>query len=82
MPLIASDDLLMISLIRYLVPSGKEDGTARELREDDEDDDPVHVFGQVVEGMDVVQKVEALGSQSGRTKAKVEITDCGELKAQ
>jgi cyclophilin family peptidyl-prolyl cis-trans isomerase len=40
------------------------------------------VFGQVVEGMDVVQKVEALGSQSGRTKAKVEITDCGELKAQ
>jgi cyclophilin family peptidyl-prolyl cis-trans isomerase len=40
------------------------------------------VFGQVVEGMDVVQKIEALGSQSGRTKAKVEITDCGELKAQ
>jgi peptidyl-prolyl isomerase F (cyclophilin D) len=40
------------------------------------------VFGQVVEGMDVVQKVEALGSQSGRTKAKVEITDCGELKPQ
>lgn len=40
------------------------------------------VFGQVVEGMDVVQQVEALGSQSGRTKAKVEITDCGELKAQ
>ena len=40
------------------------------------------VFRQVVEGMDVVQKVEALGSQSGRTKAKVEITDCGELKAQ
>jgi peptidyl-prolyl isomerase F (cyclophilin D) len=40
------------------------------------------VFGQVVEGMDVVQKVEALGSQSGRTKAKVEITDCGELKAK
>jgi hypothetical protein len=32
--------------------------------------------------MDVVQKVEALGSQSGRTKAKVEITDCGELKAK
>ena len=40
------------------------------------------VFGQVVEGMDVVQKVEALGSQSGRTKAKIEITDCGELKLQ
>ena len=40
------------------------------------------VFGQVVEGMDVVQQVEALGSQSGRTKAKIEVTDCGELKAQ
>jgi cyclophilin family peptidyl-prolyl cis-trans isomerase len=39
------------------------------------------VFGQVVEGMDVVQKVEALGSQSGRTRAKVEIADCGELPA-
>ena len=38
------------------------------------------VFGQVVEGMDVVQKMEALGSQSGRTKAKLEISDCGELK--
>ncbi|KOO29326.1 serine threonine-protein phosphatase 5 [Chrysochromulina tobinii] len=31
--------------VEYLVPSGKEDGTARELREDDEDED---VFGQVV----------------------------------
>ena len=39
------------------------------------------VFGQVVEGMDVVQKMEALGSSSGRTKGKIEITDCGELKA-
>jgi peptidyl-prolyl isomerase F (cyclophilin D) len=38
------------------------------------------VFGQVVEGMDVVKAMEALGSQSGRTKAKVEIADCGELK--
>ena len=39
------------------------------------------VFGQVVEGMDVVQKMDALGSQSGRTKGKIEISDCGELKA-
>lgn len=38
------------------------------------------VFGQVVEGMDVVKQMEALGSQSGRTKAKIEIADCGELK--
>ena len=39
------------------------------------------VFGQVVEGMDVVQKMDSLGSQSGRTKGKIEISDCGELKA-
>ena len=40
------------------------------------------VFGQVVDGMDVVQKIETFGSQSGSTKVKVEITDCGELKAE
>jgi peptidyl-prolyl isomerase F (cyclophilin D) len=34
------------------------------------------VFGKVVEGMDVVKKVEALGSPgSGRTRAKIEIAD-------
>lgn len=38
------------------------------------------VFGQVVEGMDVVQKVEALGSREGKTSRRIEITDCGELK--
>ncbi|MGD9645046.1 MAG: peptidylprolyl isomerase [Pirellulales bacterium] len=37
------------------------------------------VFGQVVEGMDVVKKIEGLGSQSGRTKAKIVIADCGQL---
>lgn len=37
------------------------------------------VFGKVVEGMDVVKAVEALGSQSGRTSKKVVIADCGEL---
>ncbi|CEG01623.1 Cyclophilin-type peptidyl-prolyl cis-trans isomerase, conserved site [Ostreococcus tauri] len=37
------------------------------------------VFGSVVEGMDVVQKVEAVGSQSGKTSAEVLIADCGEL---
>ena len=49
----------MVSFIRYLVPSGKEDGTARELREDDEDDDPVHVFGQVVDAVIRNGRVEA-----------------------
>jgi cyclophilin family peptidyl-prolyl cis-trans isomerase len=39
------------------------------------------VFGSVVEGMDVVKKIEAVGTQSGRPRAKVVIADCGELKA-
>jgi len=38
------------------------------------------VFGQVVEGMDVVKRIEALGSRSGRTRAKIVVADCGELK--
>ncbi len=40
------------------------------------------VFGQVVEGLDVVKKVEALGSRSGATSKKIIIKDCGELKAK
>jgi cyclophilin family peptidyl-prolyl cis-trans isomerase len=39
------------------------------------------VFGKVVEGMDVVKKMEALGSQRGTPRAKIVIDDCGELKA-
>jgi cyclophilin family peptidyl-prolyl cis-trans isomerase len=38
------------------------------------------VFGSVVEGMDVVKKIEALGSESGRPKAKIVIADCGQVK--
>lgn len=38
------------------------------------------VFGKVVEGMDVVKKIENLGSESGATRAKIVIADCGELK--
>ena len=37
------------------------------------------VFGHVIDGMDVVRKVEATGSQSGKTNKKVLIEDCGEL---
>merc|ERR1711937_669879 len=37
------------------------------------------VFGQVVEGMDVVKKVESFGSQSGKTSKKFMIADCGQL---
>jgi cyclophilin family peptidyl-prolyl cis-trans isomerase len=38
------------------------------------------VFGKVVEGMDVLKKMEQFGSQSGATKAKIVIADCGEVK--
>jgi cyclophilin family peptidyl-prolyl cis-trans isomerase len=37
------------------------------------------VFGSVVEGLDVVKKVESFGSQSGKTSKKIVIDDCGEL---
>jgi peptidylprolyl isomerase len=37
------------------------------------------VFGSVVEGMDVVRKMEAVGSRSGRTSEPVVIADCGQL---
>mmetsp|Transcript_46691 Transcript_46691/g.107949 ORF Transcript_46691/g.107949 Transcript_46691/m.107949 type:complete len:257 (+) Transcript_46691:78-848(+) len=37
------------------------------------------VFGKVVEGMDVVKKIEAVGSSGGKTEKKVEVSECGEL---
>merc|ERR1712070_1049426 len=37
------------------------------------------VFGKVLEGMDVVYKVEAVGSSSGKTSKKVTIADSGEI---
>ncbi|XP_072881710.1 peptidyl-prolyl cis-trans isomerase-like [Hemitrygon akajei] len=37
------------------------------------------VFGSVVEGMDVVTKMEKCGDRTGKPSATVEITDCGEL---
>ena len=35
------------------------------------------VFGEVVEGMDLVKKIEGYGSQAGTPKAKVVISKCG-----
>jgi hypothetical protein len=32
--------------------------------------------------MDVVKKIEGLGSQSGKTKGTITIKDCGEIKAE
>lgn len=37
------------------------------------------VFGKVTEGMDVVEKIEALGTRSGRPLEDVRIADCGQL---
>lgn len=37
------------------------------------------VFGKVIEGYEVVKKIEEVGSQSGTTSKKVVISDCGEL---
>ncbi|CAI0438392.1 unnamed protein product [Linum tenue] len=37
------------------------------------------VFGQVVEGMDVVRAIEKVGSGSGKTSKPVCIADCGQL---
>ncbi len=37
------------------------------------------VFRSVVEGMEVVQAIEAVGSQSGKTSKKVMIQECGVL---
>ena len=37
------------------------------------------VFGAVVEGMDIVEKIETFGSSSGRTKVEIRISDSGQL---
>ncbi len=39
------------------------------------------VFGEVVDGMDVVSKIESFGSRSGKTSQKITIEECGELDA-
>mmetsp|Transcript_10416 Transcript_10416/g.14710 ORF Transcript_10416/g.14710 Transcript_10416/m.14710 type:complete len:268 (-) Transcript_10416:173-976(-) len=40
------------------------------------------VFGKVIEGTDVVDAIEAVGSSSGETSKVVTIQDCGELKTK
>lgn len=37
------------------------------------------VFGKVKDGMDIVKKIEGVGSQSGKTSKPVVIKDCGQL---
>jgi len=38
------------------------------------------VFGQVTEGLDIVRKIEACGSSTGKTSKKIVIHSSGELK--
>ena len=40
------------------------------------------VFGEVLEGMDVVKAIESLGSSSGKPKKTITIVDSGELKEE
>jgi len=40
------------------------------------------VFGSVVNGMDLVRKIESLGSSSGQPQAEVAIDDCGVLETK
>ena len=37
------------------------------------------VFGQVIEGLDIVSLIETKGSQSGKPSAEIKIIDCGAL---
>lgn len=37
------------------------------------------VFGEVTTGMDIVKKIEAMGTENGKPKKKVIIADCGQL---
>ena len=37
------------------------------------------VFGSVTDGLDVLDKLEAVGSGSGKTTTNVVISDCGQL---
>ena len=38
------------------------------------------IFGEVKKGMDVVKKIEMLGSLSGKPRKPIVIDDCGEIR--
>jgi cyclophilin family peptidyl-prolyl cis-trans isomerase len=38
------------------------------------------VFGKILEGMDVLNAIEATGSTTGKTKSDVIISNCGVLE--
>ena len=37
------------------------------------------VFGEVKTGQELVKQIEGLGTDSGKTRAEIKITDCGQL---
>ena len=43
-------------------------------------DDRHVVFGKVIDGLDVVKRMEQMGSPSGKTSSKIIIADCGQLQ--
>ncbi len=38
------------------------------------------VFGELVEGEEILQKIEQAGTREGKPKNVIKITDCGEIK--
>merc|ERR1712157_375656 len=40
------------------------------------------VFGEVVDGMNIVKEIERMGSNSGRPRADVVVEDCGALELE
>jgi cyclophilin family peptidyl-prolyl cis-trans isomerase len=37
------------------------------------------VFGRVTDNMELVRKIESLGSSSGKTRGEIKVVDCGQL---
>jgi len=37
------------------------------------------VFGEVIEGMELVKTIEGYGNRSGATSARITIVDCGQI---
>ncbi|MEO1617425.1 MAG: peptidylprolyl isomerase [Planctomycetota bacterium] len=40
------------------------------------------IFGRVIKGMELVERIEGLGTQSGKPQLPITIANCGELEAE
>ena len=38
------------------------------------------VFGELVEGQEVLNQIEQVGTRDGQTKAEIKVVECGEVK--